>query len=149
MRINIFNTSQAKVLVGLSCPWDPNFMFCLSLHFIFGKCYLDTSQREHHSGNDWNQKVVFQRSDGGASSHQILVGQSRQFFPSSIFHWLLNLGPVMLDPCDRRSDIPHGRVPGPISDSSTALREPGLLPGPYVPQCGDALYLSRTCTWLF
>jgi hypothetical protein len=31
----------------------------------------------------------------------------------------------------------------------TALSRPGLLPGPYVPQCGDALYLSRTCTWLF
>jgi hypothetical protein len=31
----------------------------------------------------------------------------------------------------------------------TDLRRPGLLPGPYVPWHGDAVYLSRTCTWLF
>jgi hypothetical protein len=31
----------------------------------------------------------------------------------------------------------------------TNVRRPGLLAGPYVLHCGDALYLSRTCTWLF
>jgi hypothetical protein len=35
------------LLLGWSCHWDPKFMFCLNLHFIFGKFYLDTGQREH------------------------------------------------------------------------------------------------------
>jgi hypothetical protein len=34
-------------------------------------------------------------------------------------------------------------IPGPT------FSRPGLLVGPYVPQHGDALYLSRTCPWLF
>jgi hypothetical protein len=70
------------------------------------------------SENDGNQKVIFQRLGGGASSHWILVGQSRQFLPStdSSFHWLLNQGPVTLDPCDR-SYTSHGIETGPVNDS--------------------------------
>jgi hypothetical protein len=70
------------------------------------------------SENDGNQKVIFQRLGGGASSHWILEGQSRQFFLSSdsSFHWLLNQGPVALD-LGVRSVTSCGIELGPINDS--------------------------------